>query len=105
MNAGVPAAQAAGESARKSATRGSGKASAPGGRKDNKKAGKKTGRRIGRPAGPDRTPLTVRILDEIDQALTLAVEDTGKSPQYIADEALRSWLTSYGYMGSPEKAS
>lgn len=75
-------------------------------RKAGKKvAGKKPGRRIGRPAGPDRTPLTVRILTEIDEALTEAVDATGMSPQYIADDALRAWLIQHGYMGRSTQAS
>lgn len=59
-------------------------------------AGRKP-RRVGRPLGPRRTPITVRILSEIDDALTAAVEDTGDSPQYIVDDALRAWLTEHGY--------
>ena len=55
---------------------------------------------MGRPAGPERTQITVRVLAEIDQALTEAVADTGKSPQYIADEALAAWLRERGYLAA-----
>ena len=57
-------------------------------------------RRVGRPAGPARTALTVRVLTEIDEALTDAVEDTGWSPQYIADDALSEWLSQHGYLSN-----
>jgi hypothetical protein len=40
----------------------------------------------------------VRILAKIDEALTEAVEATGMSPQYIADEALRTWLVAHSHM-------
>jgi hypothetical protein len=40
----------------------------------------------------------VRILDEIDDALTAAVAETGMSPQYITDEALAAWLAERGYL-------
>jgi len=48
---------------------------------------------VGRPRGPERVPLTVRILAETDERLTAAVEATGKSPQYIVDEALSEYLS------------
>ena len=60
-------------------------------RKTSRKAGKGR-RRVGRPRGPERVPLTVRILAETDERLTAAVEATGKSPQYIVDEALSEYL-------------
>ena len=48
---------------------------------------------MGRPRGPERVPLTVRILAATDERLTTAVEATGKSPQYIVDEALSEYLS------------
>jgi len=66
------------------------------GRKTGKKAGKRR-RRVGRPRGPERVPLTVRILAATDERLTAAVEGTGKSPQYIADEALSEYLARLGF--------
>lgn len=42
-------------------------------------------------------PVTVRILAETDQRLTDAVEQTGKSPQYIVDEALSEHLARLGF--------
>jgi hypothetical protein len=66
------------------------------GRKTGKKAGKRR-RRVGRPRGPERVPLTVRILTATDERLTAAVEDTGKSPQYIVDEALSEYLARLGF--------
>lgn len=52
---------------------------------------------MGRPRGPERVPLTVRILAETDERLTAAVEATGKSPQYIVDEALAEHLARLGF--------
>jgi hypothetical protein len=54
-------------------------------------------RKPGRPRGPERVPLTVRILAVMDERLTAAVEATGKSPQYIMDEALSEYLTRLGF--------
>jgi len=71
---------------------GSGKADQPAGRH----TGRKAGRRVGRPAGPQRRPLTVRILAVTDERLTAAVEVTGKSPQYIVDAALADYLDRIG---------
>jgi hypothetical protein len=65
-------------------------------RKTGKKAGKRR-RRVGRPRGPERVPLTVRILAATDERLTAAVEATGKSPQYIVDEALSEYLARLGF--------
>jgi hypothetical protein len=65
-------------------------------RKTGKKAGKRR-RRVGRPRGPERVPLTVRILTVTDERLTAAVEATGKSPQYIVDEALSEYLARLGF--------
>jgi len=42
-------------------------------------------------------PLTVRILAATDERLTAAVEATGKSPQYIVDEALADYLSRLGF--------
>ena len=52
---------------------------------------------MGRPRGPERVPLTVRILTAVDERLTAAVEATGKSPQYIVDEALSEYLKRLGF--------
>lgn len=49
-------------------------------------------RRAGRPKGPDRVPLSVRILAETDARLTTAVEATGWNPQTIVDRALAQYL-------------
>lgn len=49
-------------------------------------------RRAGRPKGPDRVPLSVRILAETDARLTTAVELTGWNPQTIVDRALAQYL-------------
>jgi predicted DNA-binding protein len=38
----------------------------------------------------------VRILRATDERLTAAVEATGRSPQYIVDEALTRYLESLG---------
>ncbi|MGW7268256.1 hypothetical protein [Streptomyces sp. NPDC054842] len=48
--------------------------------------------RRGRPKGPDRKPLSTRILPELDRMLTKAVEDTGKNPQTIVEEALTAYF-------------
>ena len=72
------------------------RASIQAGGKTGKKAGKRR-RRVGRPRGPERVPLTVRILTETDERLTAAVEGTGKSPQYIVDEALSEYLARHGF--------
>ena len=66
------------------------------GRKTGKKAGKRR-RRVGRPRGPERVPLTVRILAATDERLTAAVEATGKNPQSIVDEALSEYLARLGF--------
>ena len=60
--------------------------------------GSRPTRRVGRPKGPSRRGLSVRILTEIDDALTAAVADTQESPQYIVDAALTAWLTERGYL-------
>ena len=73
-----------------------GGASRSAGRKTGKKAGKRR-RRVGRPRGPERVPLTVRILTATDERLTAAVEATGKSPQYLVDEALAEYLVRLGF--------
>jgi hypothetical protein len=67
-------------------------ASRPAARKAVKKAGKRR-RRVGRPRGRERVPLTVRILAATDERLTAAVDATGKSPQYIVDDALSEYLS------------
>jgi hypothetical protein len=47
-------------------------------------------RRRGRPRGPERVPLTVRILLPTDRKLTAAVEATGMNPQTIVEQALEA---------------
>jgi hypothetical protein len=89
----ISAVPSAGDSASPAAA---GSATRPAGRKTGKKAGKRR-RRVGRPRGPERVPLTVRILTATDERLTEAVEDTGKSPQYIVDEALSEYLARLGF--------
>jgi len=66
------------------------------GRTADGKAGRKAGRRVGRPRGPARVPLTIRILASTDARLTMAVEATGESPQYIVDAALATYLDKLG---------
>jgi hypothetical protein len=60
-----------------------------------KKAGKRV-RRVGRPRGPDRVPLTVRILAATDERLTAAVDITGESPQYVVETALAAYFDALG---------
>ncbi|MGP9023186.1 hypothetical protein ACT1U9_32880 (plasmid) [Streptomyces sp. BR1] len=48
--------------------------------------------RRGRPKGPERRPLSTRILPELDRTLTKAVEVTGKNPQTLVEEALASYF-------------
>ena len=48
--------------------------------------------RRGRPKGPDRTRLSTRILPELNRKLTKAVEETGKNPQTIVEEALAAYF-------------
>ncbi|MGI5444102.1 hypothetical protein ACQEV4_44205 [Streptomyces shenzhenensis] len=52
------------------------------------KPARRSPRRAGRPRGPERAPLSVRVLVANDRMLTLAVEQTGKNPQTLVDEAL-----------------
>ncbi|WP_331718522.1 hypothetical protein [Streptomyces virginiae] len=49
-------------------------------------------RRRGRPKGPQRVPLTVRILPETDKLLTAAVEKLEDNPQTIVEEALLAYF-------------
>lgn len=49
-------------------------------------------RRPGRPRGPERVPLSVRILTANDRRLTAAVEETGLNPQTIVDQALDAYF-------------
>ncbi|MEE1735062.1 hypothetical protein PUR49_00565 [Streptomyces sp. BE147] len=58
---------------------------------DNKATGRTSGRR-GRPRGPERKPLSVRILPENDRRLTAAVEQTGLNPQTLVDQALEAYF-------------
>lgn len=48
---------------------------------------------LGRSILAEDQTLTVRILAATDERLTAAVEATGKSPQYIVDEALSEYLS------------
>ena len=73
------------------------------GGKTGKKAGKRR-RRVGRPRGPERVPLTVRILAQNDARLTAAVEETGRSPQYIVDAALAAYFDGLGIAAAREEA-
>jgi hypothetical protein len=52
------------------------------------KPARRAPRRAGRPRGPERAPLSVRVLAANDRMLTVAVEQTGKNPQTLVDEAL-----------------
>ncbi|WP_060903079.1 MULTISPECIES: hypothetical protein [Streptomyces] len=52
------------------------------------KPSRRAPRRAGRPRGPERAPLSVRVLAANDRMLTVAVEQTGKNPQTLVDEAL-----------------
>ncbi|MER7938813.1 MULTISPECIES: hypothetical protein [unclassified Streptomyces] len=52
------------------------------------KAVRRSPRRAGRPRGPERAPLSVRVLAANDRMLTAAVAQTGKNPQTLVDEAL-----------------
>lgn len=47
----------------------------------------------------------MRILAEHDDALTAAVEDTGMSPQYVIDDALRGWFAERGYLQTKSASS
>ncbi|MEU9595033.1 hypothetical protein AB0D84_35665 [Streptomyces sp. NPDC048193] len=49
-------------------------------------------RRRGRPRGPERVPLTVRILPPTDRKLTVAVEQTGLNPQTLVEDALEAYF-------------
>jgi hypothetical protein len=92
INAGVSAAVSAISSDVRTAN---GKAGRPAVKKVGKKAGR-AARRVGRPRGPDRVPLTIRIIAENDARLTAAVEQTGQSPQYIVDAALSAYFDALG---------
>lgn len=72
------------------------------GRSAGRKAGK-TRRRVGRPRGPERVPVTVRLLAETNDRLTTAVDSTGESPQYIVERALTAYLDALGIPGSPRR--
>jgi hypothetical protein len=56
----------------------------------------RSGRRRGRPKGPVRVGLSVRILKDLDTALTTAVGRTELGPQEIVDEALAMWFRENG---------
>ena len=49
-------------------------------------------RRVGRPRGPERVPLSVRILAELDARLTDEVQRQELSPQFIVDQALADYF-------------
>jgi hypothetical protein len=53
-------------------------------------ASRRPPRRRGRPRGPERVPLTVRILTSTDRKLTAAVEQTGLNPQTLVEQALEA---------------
>lgn len=55
-------------------------------------------RRVGRPRGPERVQICTRILLDLDNALTEAVESTGLSVQPILEQALRDWFETHGYL-------
>jgi len=82
----------AGDSARGTAGSGAGTRA---GRPAGGKAGKRV-RRVGRPRGPDRVPLTIRVLAATDERLTAAVEITGESPQYVVEAALAAYFDALG---------
>lgn len=52
----------------------------------------RTPRRRGRPRGPERVPVTVRLLTSTDRKLTVAVDQTGLNPQSIVEEALEAYF-------------
>ncbi|MFE4265389.1 hypothetical protein [Streptomyces sp. NPDC056883] len=56
------------------------------------KPSRPAGRRVGRPKGPERVPLTVRILPNTNSLLTKAVEELELNPQSIVEEALLSYF-------------
>ena len=101
MKADIPDATSVSSKESDSAIRtAAGTASRLAGGKAGGRAGKKAGkrrRRVGRPRGPERVPLTVRILTATDERLTAAVEATGDSPQYIVDQALSEYLARLGF--------
>lgn len=54
---------------------------------------KRAPRRAGRPRGPERVPLSVRILAHLDERLTEEVERQEINPQSIVDQALAEYFT------------
>ncbi|MDQ0689034.1 hypothetical protein QFZ56_008080 [Streptomyces achromogenes] len=54
--------------------------------------GSRAPRRRGRPRGPERVPVTVRLLTSTDRKLTVAVEQTGLNPQSIVEDALEAYF-------------
>ena len=62
-----------------------------------------TGRRLGRPRGPERVPLTVRILAGHNQRLTEEVARQGLSPQYLVEQALAEYFTRLDRQRSRDK--
>jgi hypothetical protein len=86
---------AAGNAGSRAGARTGGKARARAGRSAGRNSDRKP-RRVGRPRGPERVPLTIRILAETDERLTAAVEATGESPQYLVDAALTRYLDALG---------
>jgi hypothetical protein len=66
--------------------------SAPAGPPSTSKGGSRAPRRRGRPRGPERVPVTVRILTSTDRKLTAAVEQTGLNPQTIVEQALEAYF-------------
>ncbi|MEV6535944.1 hypothetical protein AB0M86_41325 [Streptomyces sp. NPDC051639] len=64
----------------------------PAGPPSTSKGSSRAPRRRGRPRGPERVPVTVRILTSTDRKLTAAVEQTGLNPQTIVEQALEAYF-------------
>ncbi len=74
------------------------KAGSPARHLTGKTAGGKARRRRGRPPGPARVATTVRILEDLDQALTDACDVTGLGPQDIVEAFLAEGLIRHGHL-------
>lgn len=68
------------------------KAAAPASPASTSRGSSRAPRRRGRPRGPERVPVTVRILTSTDRKLTAAVEQTGLNPQTIVEQALEAYF-------------
>lgn len=84
-NAGASASRAG-------STKAPGKAGRSTGKSSSRKAGRRPRRGVGRPPGPDRQPITVRVLAEHDALLTTAWTEQGMRPQQVIDAALAEWF-------------